>query len=147
MSIEQAVVDRLGGVTAVTDLLGTSPIRIHPANAAQKTVLPYVTYELLSTQREGILTGQTGLASTRIQLDVWGETALSCYNVAEQIRLALDAWLYATLGTTNTKEVQSIRIDNETTDYENPIDGTSQGIYRRTLDFVIHFTETAANPN
>jgi hypothetical protein len=89
MTVEEAVVARLGASPGVTALVAT---RIYPMLMPQTAPLPAVTYQRISTERVQGLRGSLGLIDPRVQVDSWAETYGTAKRVAEQVRLALDGY-------------------------------------------------------
>ena len=54
--------------------------RIYPAPAPQNSAMPFVTFQLVSTDREYSIAGRSGLAGPLIQLDCWSDAPE--YNLA-----------------------------------------------------------------
>lgn len=76
MLLEVALRKFLLSCSDITELLGEGDnARIYPVAMPQAPVLPTMTYQRISTDRDFATTGPTGLATARIQCDVWAPTS------------------------------------------------------------------------
>lgn len=89
MTIESGLYRHLSADAGVSALVGT---RIHKGIATQNQTRPYITLFPVSNPKLRSLTGPSGLANPRIQIDSWGDTYASAKSVAEAVRKALDGF-------------------------------------------------------
>lgn len=66
--------------------------RVYPLTATDNAVTPYITYQRISTNSENVMSGSSGLANTRLQIDVYADTYLLANTVADQVDNLLNAW-------------------------------------------------------
>lgn len=139
MSAEKAVYAILTTASAVEDLVGegTSPetYRIYPIVAPQGTANPYVTYQRISSTREAHLRGALGECTARIQIDCYADDLGEAANLAEQVRISLDAFK----GTAGGVIVTHTRLESDRSFYE---DGVEPPLHRFSADYMLQFTET-----
>lgn len=126
---EQFVYYQLANTNAVTTLVAD---RIYPDIAPTKTLLPYVTFQRISTPRIRDLKGLSGLAYPRFQIDAWATSRLSAKEVIDAVRAAFDGQS----GNTSGIAVKAVSIQDEAAD----IDAES-GLYRARADFYIWHNE------
>ena len=112
--IEAALYPRLSGFTGLTDLVGT---RIYHEVIDQTAAYPQLAYTRVSTLRTAAMGGNIDLVRSRIQVNCYGDTAISALLVAAQVRAALSRWG----GTAGGVTVQHIFDEAETTDYDADI--------------------------
>lgn len=77
--------------SAVTALLGSSPVRLYPfAEAPQTTPDPYVVWQLISGAPENFINQLPDLDQYTIQIDSYAKTAAAARQVAEALRDAIE---------------------------------------------------------
>lgn len=86
MIAEERLFSALSSAPGVTALIGD---RLYPMVMPEGAKLPVVVYQLISGPRVHSLTGQSGLATVRIQITTWAGSYIEGKNVTEAIRLAL----------------------------------------------------------
>ena len=142
--LEQALVARLGAVSGVTSLVST---RVFPMRAEQNSTRPYLTYSRVDTpERASAMGTDAGVAAALMQVDIWASTQLSMLNVAEAVPLALQRWR----GTQSISGGGSVDVldtflqrDADEPDDDPKGDGSSDGLFRRSMDFLIWYREAA----
>lgn len=63
--------------------------RCYPMVAPEKTVKPYITYQVIANVPLVTLDGPCGKERARVQVDVWGDTYATVKGLASQIKAAL----------------------------------------------------------
>lgn len=119
--IEEAVYTRLSGYAGLSALVST---RIYPAGEVpQGAVKPYVTYQLISSPRNSVMSRDT-VTRPRFQITAWADDYLDAKNVKEQVRLALQRFS----GTVSGMVIQAVFIISEydTFDEESRVNGIVQ---------------------
>ena len=66
--------------------------RIYPLLIPANSVLPCITYQLISTIPEYCCDGPTGFTKSRIQIDTWANDYLDSKNLADAVRQTLDGY-------------------------------------------------------
>lgn len=127
MAVEQALIAILGA--ADTSMEG----RFYPDTLPQPVTLPAGRYQRITTPRVRSLSGPSGLAMPRIQIDLYATTRLAVDALAAEVRAALDGFTGLAAGIL----IEQCSIDNDQSTYEP----TSQR-YKRILDVLIHHEET-----
>lgn len=126
--IEEALVSILqndSGVNAITT-------RVYPVDLPQNPVFPAVIYMKISGMRDHALSGPTGHAHPRFQIEAWATTYSAAKGLARAIRQALDGYS----GTVGDVEIGSILIESERDFYEPEVK-----CHRTIMDFMIWHTE------
>lgn len=130
-SIEDALYTRLQAVSAFTDLVSD---RVYPDGKDHGDMLdfPYVTYDVLSTERNSAFTDDTGYVESNVRFHVWAKDAASVsgYDKARDVGVAIRNALQRWSGTSAGVTVNHVFIDGEF-DIGDP----EPGIYHRVLDF------------
>lgn len=128
-TIEQSLVTLVAATTAITALIGTSPVRFYPIRKAQGATNPAMAYQRISTpERVMSHQGRSHLTTARFQITTWALTAAS--------HSALQVALLGLLGYRGTPS-GGVRIDAilPAGDHEE-IDTTTQD-YMRFFDILI----------
>lgn len=117
--------------------------RIYPDEyVPQSAVLPYLTFGISSRPHESSLSGASGLARARVQLDVWSDLSTETESIADDVRMLIDGYR-GTLGSGgNTIVVRNVFLDDEESSSEARTDGTGVALYRHRMDWILWHTET-----
>lgn len=130
MSIEEALYAKLTSAANLTELVSN---RVYPVKLPQNPTLPAITYQRVSTSRYHTHdTGFSGLARPRFQFDCYASSYLGAKNLLEALRATLEGFS----GYVGTTRIQGALSQNETDFYEDV-----SGLYRRSIDFMIHHQE------
>lgn len=79
-------------VSAVTALIGTSPVRLYPfGEAPQGVALPYVAWQIIGGSPENFINEAPDADTFSIQIDAYAATADSARAVAAAIRDAIQS--------------------------------------------------------
>lgn len=113
------------GVSAITT-------RIYPNHIPQNPTYPLIVYQQVSGFRDHALSGPTGHAHPRYQIEAWAETYDAAKGLAAAIRTALDGKKYTHGGVTISALMQ-----NEFDGYEE-----AEACHRIVSDFSIWHNET-----
>jgi len=110
--------------------------RIYPMKLPQGWTLPAITYQRVSGVREHNLSGPSGRARPRFQIDCWDDDYLDAKDLANKVRLCLDGFK----GDINTEsDVGGIILEADRDIWEESIN-----VYRISMDFIIpHFEATS----
>ena len=99
----------ISAVSAVTDLLGTDPVRFFPFGQAPDEVeLPYAVWQTVSGSPENYLSGGPSVDSWLVQVDVYAKRGSTARNVAEALRDAIEPEAYITAWRGERKEDDNI---------------------------------------
>ena len=107
--------------------------RIYPMKLPQGPTMPAITYSRVSGPRVETITGPSGLAHPRVQVDSWASTYAGVKALATAVRKALDGYR----GTIASVRVGGIIMDGELDLYEPGVEE-----YRVTQDYVVWHDET-----
>jgi hypothetical protein len=118
--------------------------RVFPAPAPQNSVMPLITLQRISTDRDYVLEGRTGLAGALIQIDCWADapeyagTYGTAKHVADTVRLKLESY-FGYMGAVRIREV-TIATDS---DMFETMDRTR----RVSADYRIYYDEVITLPS
>lgn len=94
----------------------------------------------ISEQHYHTLTLSSGVATARVQIDVWGTDEDQVETAAEAIRLVLQSYA----GPVGSITVLGITLDNVVSLPEQPTDGSSQWRQHLACDYMITYRNTVA---
>lgn len=133
-TIETALYAIIIGDATVYSLIET---RVYPNIIPQGADMPAVTYQQISGVRDHAFSGPNGLVSARFQINCWSDSYSEARQLSEAVRKLLDGYS----GTVNTREIQSIMLENEG---DMPQISAGKDVLRRfgkRLDFIVWFKE------
>jgi len=107
--------------------------RMYPARLPQGVTLPAIVYQRVSAMRLNDLSGPSGFARPRVQLDLWASTYSGVKTLARVVRQALDGYS----GVVDGFGVADAIIDSELDLYEPGVDD-----YRVVQDYFVWHDET-----
>ena len=127
MAIEDALYTRLQAVAAVTALVAA---RVYPSKTEnQNPTSPYITYELLRTERETAMGSDPGDVRSDIRYHIWAQdtSSLAGFDSAKAVALEVRGALQRYRGTSSGTIVQDVFLLDEFTS-EEPDPGWSHRI-------------------
>ena len=128
--VEQAITSILEASTSVTSLAST---RIYPVELPQDPQLPAVVYNVISEQRESVMSQDTGTVHARVQVSCWAPTYTSASGLSEGVRSATQRYSSTSIGGVLVHEIfienRYVFRDEET------------GEHAHTLDLIVHYEE------
>lgn len=113
--IEDALYTRLQATAAVTNLVST---RIYPGKTEnQNPVTPYVTYEVLRTERQSAMGSDTGDVLSEVRFHVWAKdtSTQSGFDSAKAVSVAMRGSLQRFRGASAAVTVQDVFVIDEFT--------------------------------
>lgn len=123
---------RLGAVSDVTDLIGTSPKRIYPQVLPQKPTLPALTYTRIDGERFYTLSEDIGMPDATIQIDSYAASYRAAKELATAVRVALQRWDGVAAGVT----VLDVRLLGDRDLYDDEVEAS-----RVSADYVVQHRE------
>lgn len=139
--IGKAIHARLKAHAGTSALVGS---RVYPLRLPQGPTYPAVRYQVIGAPRTHLM-GDTPDASqwvhSRVQVDCYAVTYAGAHALAFQVRMALSRWS----GSAGGLAVESVFLGAER-DEDEPtlVHHGEQGLYRVTMDFIVHYQEAAA---
>lgn len=124
-------------LTTATGNVAYCASRVYPARLPQDPILPAETYQVVSAVREHAMVSDPGDVHARVQIDIYDSTYLGTVTGGKWVREALSRWG----GTATGVVVQQCFLDNEIDAYEQTLEGADRTVWRRTLDFTVHYRE------
>jgi hypothetical protein len=111
MSIQQQLFALLSGATA-------AGIRVYPLTAPAAVVKPYIVYQRISYNSENVLDGSSGLANTKMQIDVYDLTYGGVVALSAQVDALMSSWAVQNVSNNATDLYESdVMLHRMTCDY------------------------------
>ncbi len=124
--------------------------RLRPSALAQRDVMPFATYEVISADADEALDGDMHHQTDRIQFDVYAAEADESRAIARRLRgVLLDAYgtLPADYASIDVPDPPNVHIDGVTTAAmlrdmppESPTDGNDSWRYRCSFDLLVSYS-------
>lgn len=111
--------------------------RVYPVVLKQDTELPAETYQVITSVREHAMGADPGHVHARVQIDIYDRTYAGTASGGRHVRDALSRYN----GTATGVVVQDVFVDNERDSFVENLEDADRRVWRRTLDFMIHFEE------
>lgn len=138
--IQEAIIARLSSQSGLTNLIGTSPMRVFPRLLPQGPIYPAITFMKVSETREPAMGLDAGLVHSRWQFDVWDFDVRSVREVTEQLRLALERYRGTFLDANSvTRQWFDTFIDNVQEPGPELVDAAP--VFHTITDVMIHYSE------
>jgi hypothetical protein len=114
-TIEDAIVFRMAGTTAITALIGSgSAMRLYPLVTPQTAPSPAIAYQKISSPKEQAHTGSSHLARSRFQFTCQADDYATAKRLATAVRQCWDSYRGTVmLDTINGMRIDGCAIDNE----------------------------------
>lgn len=129
---------RLRTALQISTLVGD---RIRPDVLAQGDALPALRYETVAVDNQHDLSGQSGEAFTRLQIDCYGRTRREANRLAAVVEDLLDGWGGAYVGPDDNAWVSDCTLDNQWDTRDEPTAGGAEYRYVRKQDYLISHTK------
>lgn len=127
MSLKEALFKYLSGVLNIP---------VNP-DVSRRDVRPYLIFQYISADHVRHTLAASGFVARRVQLDIYADTALETDQLAETLRLNLDAFR----GNMEGLEVMGAGLDSERDLFIDPQDASQVGKHRRSIDYIIWHRE------
>lgn len=140
--IRQALVTYLSGLQGLADLVGD---RISPLRHRMGVDYPRVRYQVVSHQRVRSASGPCGQGQARLQLDCLARSYEEAYQVARLVvGTKAEPRMDGYTGAWGDYHIDEARVDDWADDWDEPIEGDEEGVYRHRLDVLVTYTEPGA---
>lgn len=123
----------LRGESTISALVGT---RVYPYHAPQTAALPYIVVTQLTSEENVAMDGTGGLRFVTFDIDCKADRATESRTLSKTVRTFIDDYS----GTAGNETIDAVLMNDESTQYEPPSDGSDRGIYTTVLDLTIQYT-------
>lgn len=142
-SIGSELITYLKTIPAITALVGSgSAARIYKRKIKQGVTVPFIRIEVFEGTSSETLTGISGIAVNRIQIDAYGADSEAAHTLAEAIRLAPLQMYRGTMGSTDVHGVTSPQTYRNGDD--PPSKGSPSNRYYASRDYFITYSEATS---
>jgi len=139
MSLQSGIFIYLKSRGSITSYVGTGDnARIHPLVAPQGTTSPYIVYNQISNPHMHQLSGSSGFAKARIQLNAWSDEYDEAQDIAEVIRDNIDGLHGVYMGTV---DVQSVLLMDNNDEIEYDPETEVAKLYGVRMDYEFWYSE------
>ncbi len=135
-SIENAIYALLSTNTGFMAVAGT---RIYQTILPQAVVYPCVSFQAVTGASDYVMEGASGLASVRMQFDLFADDPDDLLDLKAAVMNALSAYR-GSVGSPPTK-IQGAFRESERDNYESPLSEAGLRVWSKSLDFNIWFEE------
>lgn len=123
----------LTGESTISAIVGS---RVYVSKAPQSAVLPYIIITQMSSNENQTIDGSTGLRFVDFDIDCKADRSVESETLGNAVRTFIDDYT----GTAGSETVKAVLLNDESTQYEPPTDGSDTGIYTTLLDVTIQYT-------
>ncbi len=138
-NVEQYLVAKLTGTSAVTDIIGAGGGKVAPMHRDVSIAIPCIVYKTATETAIDALDGYVGMSQYRVEVTCISSTYTQAKDLADKVRLALDE----KPGALESTNVQRVRYDSSRDQYDKPRDGSESGVHRSVLEFIIFSNRTS----
>jgi hypothetical protein len=114
--------------------------RAWPDVLKQNAAMPAFTYTVVSDVPEHHLTGMSGISQARVQFDFYADTRKESNDLAEAVRIAIDA----DRGTLGGEQVRTCHLENTFRFPEQPVNGSGNWRYVTTCDYLVWYVQSTS---
>jgi len=141
MSLKAALHQYLAAQSAITTLVPAA--RIFRGRRNTGSALPAITYFRVSGSDEDHQAAASGLATCRLQFDVWASTDSGAEAIYAALRAELHTMQMTTIGTGgNATSIDLVTLTNPIDKSDWPRDGSDTHTYNISIDAVIKYRTT-----
>lgn len=128
---------------AITAIVGSGDdSRIYFHDAKEGAALPYIILEIFAGESNQWLSGITGIATNRIQIDCFGVSATDAYTLAEAVRVAPLQMFRGTVGSCTVLNIDSSQ--SYLRSWDPPSHGSRQKRYWVSRDYFVTYQESTS---
>lgn len=141
IDLGDALHDYLSDQAGLTALIGTA---LYKDRLPEGASLPAVTYQRISRTTPGVHQTAAGeLEQSRFQFSAWATSRATCISIRGALYAALAGRPHGTMGDSDPVTVLRIEHQNDIERYETPSDGSDQGTFGISSDYMIWHRQTA----
>lgn len=129
---------RSGLVSLLTNEATISAIvgsRVYISKAPQTAALPHIIITQMGSNENQTLDGTVGLRFVTFDIDCKDNRSVDAQTLADAVRVFIDD----ASGTAGSQTIKGVLLNDESTDYEPPTDGSDKGVHVVLLDVTIQY--------
>ena len=109
--------------------------RVYIGKAPQKAALPYIVITQMGSDEFLSLDGTGSLRAVDFDIDCKAALSTTAEDIGNAVRVFLDDYT----GAAGSQTIKAVLMNDESTDYEPPADGSDGGIHTTLLDVTIQY--------
>lgn len=109
--------------------------RIYVSKAPQGATLPHIVITQIGAEANQTLDGTTGLRFVDFDIDCKDDRSVGAETLGDAVRVFIDD----ASGTAGSQTIKAVLLNDESTDYEPPVDGSDKGVHVVLLDVTIQY--------
>lgn len=134
-NIETAVRSKIIATGSITAIIGTNPVRVYPEVRFDAGAMPCIVYELNSTTPYQTLAESPTLSRSSVAIHCLAQDKKVAIDLAQKVQAAFATWSQTFYdGAVLKLNVQGSRVSSIITEYQQPTDGATFGLYLSSLD-------------
>jgi len=126
------LIDLLRNASTVSSIAGG---RVHANKAPQNSALPYIIVTQISSEENQTLDGSVGVRAVDFDIDCKAERSVTANNLGNAVRIYIQNYT----GTAGTETIKAVNLNDQSSQYESPEDGSDRGVYVSIIDATIHY--------
>ena len=130
--MKSGLVSLLANESTISDIVST---RIYISKAPQTADLPHIVITQIGSNENQTLDGTTGLRFVDFDIDCKAERSVGAETLGNAVRVFMDD----ASGTAGSQTIDAVLMNDESTDYEPPVDGSDKGVHVVLLDVTIQY--------
>lgn len=127
---------------SATDVTALRDSRCFPAVAPQKVDFPFQVYNRISRTHDHHMTGHSGHASARVQLDTYSTNKLEVDDLAEKSRVFLEVQSGSVSVGGQSITINRIRMEEDDATGDMPADGSAVAVHRIRQEYIVEHSVT-----
>ena len=131
--MRSGIVSLLANESTISAIVGS---RIYISKAPQKAALPHIVITQMQSDEMGALDDTPGLRSLDFDIDCKDDRSVGAYDLGNAVRIFLDDFT----GTAGSQTIKAVYLNDESTDYEAPTDGSDKGVHVTLIDVTIQYS-------
>lgn len=137
-----ALTDLYNSLVLEDPVTGEETMKVFHQQAPTDMPRPYIVYVRNDGNHANHLLGDSGLDQAQYTFDVWGNNSLDHAEIAELLRLGINALIGIIVNSVNFR---SIFVDNDIDGIFIPTDNSQKGEYRTSVTYSITYSQPKAN--
>ena len=130
--MKSGLVSLLANEATISAIVGS---RIYVSKAPQTASLPHIVITQIGSGENQTLDGTTGLRFVDFDIDCKDDRSVGAEALGNAVRVFIDD----ASGTAGSQTIEAVLMNNESTDYEPPVDGSDKGVHVVLLDVTIQY--------
>lgn len=131
--MRSGLVSLLTGEATISAIVGS---RVYISKAPQKAALPHIVITQMGSDELPAIDGTPGLRFLDFDIDCRCDRSVEAETLGNAVRVFLDDYT----GTAGSQTIGAVIINDESTEYEAPTDGSDRGVHVTLLDVTVQYS-------